>query len=116
MNLSTDKTIPEDVRWLLKDGGRTDQIIDSSARLHDVEDFQGIRCPLCRWKPDASSMWYCDGTHTPEAFMGGCGTRWNTFVTRGLCPGCAHQWRWTVCLRCNGWSLHDDWYEEAQQR
>jgi len=21
-------------------------------------------------------------------------------------------WRWTSCLRCAGWSLHEDWYEE----
>jgi hypothetical protein len=41
----------------------------------------------------------------------GCGARWNTFTTRGKCPGCRHQWQWTSCLRCLGWSLHEDWYE-----
>ena len=41
-----------------------------------------------------------------------CGTAWNTFATRGRCPGCAHQWRWTSCLRCDQWSPHGDWYEE----
>jgi hypothetical protein len=30
-----------------------------------------------------------------------------------LCPGCAHQWRYTACLRCEGWSLHEDWYVEG---
>ena len=48
---------------------------------------------------------------TPEPPFDGCGTSWNTFLTRGRCPGCRHQWQWTSCLRCHGWSLHEDWYE-----
>jgi hypothetical protein len=101
--------------WLLKDARRPDLKFDPSLGQDDVEEFEGIRCPLCRWQPDASSMWFCEGVGTPEKFTGGCGTRWNTFETRGRCPGCAHQWRWTVCLRCSGWSLHEDWYEEGSR-
>jgi hypothetical protein len=71
-----------------------------------------IRCPLCAWEPDASSRWGCVRTDVPEGFSGGCGTVWNTFSTRGRCPGCQHQWRWTHCLRCTEWSLHEDWYIE----
>jgi hypothetical protein len=79
--------------------------------LDDEESFEGIRCPLCLWRPSASSLWCCASTGTPEPFVGGCGTSWNTFATRGRCPGCSHQWQWTSCLRCAAWSLHEDWYE-----
>jgi hypothetical protein len=100
--------------WALKKDPRQDEKLDSIFKLDDLEDFTGVRCPLCRWQPTASSAWYCEGTGTPESFTGGCGTRWNTFATRGRCPGCAHQWHWTICLRCGGWSLHEDWYEERE--
>ena len=69
-----------------------------------------IRCPLCEWQPTPSSLWSCYGADTPEAPFTGCGTEWNTFDTGGKCPGCGHQWRWTSCLRCGGWSLHAEWY------
>jgi hypothetical protein len=75
-----------------------------------ANDFNRIRCPLCKWRPNASSRWYCGDCHYPEYFYEGCGTAWNTFVTRGLCPGCNHQWRWTI-LSCQRWSRHDEWYE-----
>jgi hypothetical protein len=78
-----------------------------------VERFDRIRCPLCRWHPTPSSRWSCLCIDTPEPFFESCGTTWNTFTTRGRCPGCGHQWQWTSCLRCGGWSLHDDWYEDG---
>ena len=86
----------------------------SDNRPADEEDeFGGIRCPLCKWQPSKASRWFCDGTRSPEVPFKGCGTGWNTFETRGRCPGCSHQWIWTSCLRCSGWSLHEDWYETA---
>jgi hypothetical protein len=78
----------------------------------DDEAFRRIRCPLCEWRPTPSSAWSCLNIDSPEPPFQGCGTTWNTFSTRGRCPGCGHQWRWTSCLRCAGWSLHEDWYEE----
>jgi hypothetical protein len=69
-----------------------------------------IRCPLCLWQPAPSSRWYCTDCAHPEYFHGGCGMAWNTFDTRGRCPGCDHRWRWTACLSCAEWSLHEDWY------
>lgn len=78
----------------------------------DDETFSGIRCPLCAWRPSASSLWRCVCIGTPEPFFAACGTEWNTFSTRGQCPGCGHQWRWTACLRCHASSLHEDWYEQ----
>ena len=70
-----------------------------------------IRCPLCEWHPTPASTWCCLGEGTPEPPFSWCGTVWNTFSTHGRCPGCAHQWTWTSCLRCGGFSLHEDWYE-----
>ena len=70
-----------------------------------------IRCPHCRWQPERGSRWLCYPAGAPEFFFGGCGASWNTFDTRGRCPGCSHQWRFTSCLACSKWALHDDWYE-----
>jgi hypothetical protein len=78
----------------------------------EQDHFAGIRCPLCRWRPTAESRWRCVAFGTPEPPFDACGTVWNTFSTRGRCPGCDHQWRWTTCPRCEEYSLHEDWYEE----
>ncbi|MBS1812644.1 MAG: hypothetical protein JST84_31040 [Acidobacteria bacterium] len=84
----------------------TKTVLESDA---DAERIR-IRCPLCLWQPNAGSRWYCGSVGNPEYFFSGCGTGWNTFDTQGLCPGCGHQWRWTACLSCWQWSLHEDWY------
>jgi hypothetical protein len=89
---------------------------DTIDQTEDEEADQGrIRCPLCRWRPDAWSSWVCGDCAYPEYFFGGCGAKWNTFDTRGLCPGCGHQWRWTACLSCWVWSLHEDWYAKDSE-
>jgi hypothetical protein len=87
--------------------------LETIERSDEEEDdkFEGIRCPLCEWRPKPSSTWCCSVHDTPEPKFDGCGTSWNTFTTRGRCPGCQHQWKWTSCLSCHGWSLHEDWYE-----
>ena len=91
-----------------------EQIVEKLSELEEEEnEFSRIRCPICHWQPTTSSLWCCGDRGHPEYFSGGCGTQWNTFTTRGLCPGCAHQWRYTACLRCEGWSLHEDWYVEG---
>lgn len=82
----------------------------------DLDDddaaFSRIRCPLCAWQPSPNDRWSCVWIEgSPEPPFSSCGAIWNTFKTRGNCPGCRHQWRWTSCLRCAGWSLHEDWYE-----
>jgi hypothetical protein len=101
----------------LKDDRAADRIIvDVTEDEEEDERLSGIRCPLCGWRPSASSLWHCDCVDTPEPRFEGCGTMWNTFLTRGRCPGCRHQWRWTSCHRCEEWSLHDDWYEETDRR
>jgi hypothetical protein len=79
-------------------------------RIDDEETTGRIRCPRCEWRPSRSSLWYCLECRIPEGFSGGCGTAWNTFDTRGVCPGCRYRWRWTSCHACGTWSRHDDWY------
>lgn len=71
-----------------------------------------IRCPHCRWQPNKTSRWFCGDCGAPEYFYDGCGASWNTFETGGVCPGCAHKWIWTSCLRCTEWARHEDWYEK----
>ena len=111
---SSDVTLPP--IWLLKRDPASGLDIVTSFELDEDEAYSRIRCPLCEWRPESSSRWCCTRVDTPERFSGGCGTVWNTFSTRGLCPGCQHQWLWTKCLRCDSWSLHGDWYEEREER
>lgn len=60
-----------------------------------------IRCPHCAWRPRKFDRWCCRF----------CDTSWNTFDTRGTCPGCSHVWAHTMCLACHQWGRHEDWYE-----
>src|ERR1700733_259285 len=62
-------------------------------------ELPGIRCPKCKWTPRSKALWFCK-----------CGHLWNTFDTRGLCPGCGYQWEVTGCFQCGGMSPHRDWY------
>ncbi len=66
-----------------------------------MRDQMEIYCPKCSWRPAAEDRWACE----PR-----CGTLWNTFWTRGLCPGCRKQWGETQCLACKVFSPHRQWY------
>lgn len=85
-------------------------------RRFESDDFSRIRCPLCKWQPKASHRWFCAPCEYPEFFADGCGACWNTFSSRGRCPGCGHQWRWTACPNCARWSLHTDWYDNEAKK
>jgi len=88
--------------------------IFSKLRLErEKTKFKKIRCPLCGWRPRKKDLWSCGPNESPEGFLKGCFTSWNTFLTHGQCPGCLHQWKWTCCLACSRWSLHEDWYEKT---
>jgi hypothetical protein len=94
-----------------------EEFVEKAVEIEREEtDFSRIRCPLCKWQPRASDRWMCLDCGHPEFFFNGCYTSWNTFSTGGRCPGCAHQWRWTSCLRCEGWSLHEEWYAEETDK
>lgn len=91
-----------------------EEILKKIETVVEKNDFEGIRCPLCKWTPKASSSWLCADCGAPEYFHSACYTSWNTFKTRGKCPTCAHQWKWTSCLSCTGWSRHEDWYVKKE--
>ena len=62
--------------------------------------------------PRLEPLVLCLCRHSEPSFEG-CGMVWNTFSTRGCCPGCSHQWRWTSVFdvasgRCT------DWYEREK--
>ena len=90
-----------------------EEIIRQIEREKEKRAEKRIRCPRCGWTPRKTSLWTCADCGAPEYFYGACGAMWNTFETGGKCPGCAHQWRWTSCLSCHGWSRHEDWYEKS---
>ena len=92
---------------------QTDHKIFAAPHDDERDAFDRIRCPRCSWQPTPASEWCCFGAGTPEPPFEWCGTTWNTFTTRGRCPGCQHQWKWTSCLRCAEFSLHEDWYEDG---
>ncbi len=95
------------MRYRLLDRGEGEGDKGEAARvlarlLDDDKSGNGkIRCPGCGWKPRKDSLWSCSEP---------CFHTWNTFDTRGRCPGCSRQWTHTACLQCSGWFLHEDWY------
>lgn len=84
-----------------KQGGRFQFDQKTKVVRKDASGGGSIRCPKCRWNPRATDRWMCL-----------CGHTWNTFDTRGKCPGCSHQWNETMCLSCLEWSEHVTWYEK----
>jgi hypothetical protein len=60
-----------------------------------------IYCPHCEWRPQPEDRWMC--AHP-------CGAVWNTFWTRGVCPGCGVKWPQTQCNVCGEWAAHEAWY------
>jgi tetratricopeptide (TPR) repeat protein len=64
-----------------------------------------VQCPRCAKQPHDHDRWLCS-----------CGMSWNTFSTRGCCPGCNLQWLETACPVCHELSPHTDWYISSQPR
>jgi hypothetical protein len=95
---------------LAKSGrGSAPVVVSTPDSGHETAD-DDILCPRCDWRPSSGSRWCCSCESTPEPPFDACGTVWNTFETRGRCPGCQHQWQWTTCLSCGVASLHEHWY------
>jgi hypothetical protein len=105
-------TTHDPAAWFLKRSTPSDDDVETVIRKSIDDRTRRIRCPLCHWQPTRASRWCCEVGGTPEPYFEGCLTVWNTFDTRGRCPGCAHQWIWTTCHRCDAASLHEDWYAE----
>ncbi len=67
---------------------------------------ENVRCPKCMWHPFIGCLWGC---------VPSCGTSFDTFATRGRCPGCDKVWFDTQCPVCHGWSAHGDWYLKLER-
>jgi hypothetical protein len=98
------------LRGLVDDGRTIAPIAIDLSGVDSDAGSGGIRCPVCAWRPSPASRWRCECGGTPEPPFAACGTVWNTFETRGRCPGCQHQWQWTTCHDCLSASPHEDWY------
>jgi hypothetical protein len=72
-------------------------------RADKGNDEGHIRCPLCKWRPQAWNRWMCKCRHI-----------WHTFDTGGVCPKSLYQWQITQCLSCRRVSLHSDWYPKGR--
>ncbi len=55
---------------LLHDQNRVGKLPVTIVRSTDEEAFHGVRCPLCDWRPDASSRWRCEPGRSPSLFFG----------------------------------------------
>lgn len=101
--------------WALfrKSADDEQDVVEKSKSSEAGGSTRRIRCPLCKWSPDKTSRWTCWDCGHPEYFFDGCGTEWNTFDTRGVCPTCSHKWIWTSCLSCWSWSKHEAWYQDT---
>ena len=95
---------------LARSGGGAAPVVVNTPEADERTEDDDILCPKCSWRPSRSSRWCCDCDGTPEPPFDSCGTVWNTFDTRGRCPGCRHQWQWTTCLECEVASRHETWY------
>jgi hypothetical protein len=90
--------------WLLKAPPGGVSLPDERTGSVRVGGRGRIRCPKCGWQPSRHDVWMCVCLHS-----------WNTFDTKGVCPGCGIKWSDTQCLRCKQWSRHDDWYEDEDE-
>lgn len=69
----------------------------------DVAMDTHVACPKCSWQPLKSTIWTCT-----------CGHKWNTFDSKGVCPGCKRNWAQTECRKCRTVSAHEAWYVIAK--
>jgi hypothetical protein len=60
--------------YLLKGTLARDAVVRDRDRLDDDSDQGRIRCPVCAWRPTASSRWTCHVGDTPEPPFDACGT------------------------------------------
>jgi hypothetical protein len=67
--------VVEEKLWLLQKPGSLDKSVTKTKPKTD-NDFSGICCPLCKWKPKRSSRWQCSDCQAPEYFFASCVVAW----------------------------------------
>jgi Zn-dependent protease len=68
-------------------------------RVLSLPRHDRLSCPSCRTSPPAGPFWVCDH----------CGTRFDIFLKRGVCPACGAWYRTTPCPYCGQTHAVDDW-------
>jgi len=72
------------------------------ARLAAAPRHERFACPSCHAAPPQGALWKCSQ----------CGTAFDTFLTRAICPNCGAQFEVTRCVDCgqlnpiSAWSVH----------
>jgi hypothetical protein len=69
------------------------------SRLAKLPRHEEFACPSCKAAPPVGSFWICSA----------CGTHFDTFQTRTLCPNCAAEHSLTTCLDCYAKNPLDAW-------
>jgi Zn-dependent protease len=69
------------------------------SRVAKIPRRDGFACPWCKAAPPLGQFWKC----------GQCGTAFDTFATRAVCPQCAAQFPVTRCLDCGKPNAINDW-------
>ncbi len=59
-------------------------------RIAKLPRREGFSCPFCRNAPPMGELWTCPNCHT----------RFDTFATQAVCPGCGAQFASTQCMDC----------------
>jgi hypothetical protein len=73
------------------------------ARIAKLPRHDGFACPSCQSAPPCGEFWVC----------GQCQTRFDTFVTRAVCPQCGAQFEVTRCLDCGSSHPLSEWIVAA---
>ena len=79
------------------------QAARSMLRLERLPRHEHCACPGCGEAPPRGAYWQCEH----------CVTRFDTFETRGRCPGCGAWYLETACPHCHASNHVDAWYRPA---
>jgi Zn-dependent protease len=82
------------------------QAAQAMLRLERLPRHEHCRCPGCGKSPPRGEFWQCEH----------CVTRFDTFATRGRCPGCGAWYLETACPHCHALHHVDVWYRPEDVR
>jgi Zn-dependent protease len=70
-------------------------------RLEQLPRRWGCACPACEKSPPRGQFWMCEH----------CQSKFDTFATRGRCPGCGAWFLETTCPHCHATNHIDGWFK-----
>lgn len=73
------------------------------ARLAKAPRHEGFACPSCKSVPPVGEYWICDR----------CQRKFDTFLTKAVCPQCAAQFAATRCFDCGRSHSMSEWAAPA---